>query len=276
MKFKYLGTAAAEGIPAVWCECEVCRKSREKGGRNIRTRCQAIIDDRLLIDFGPDSYMHSLQNGIDYTHINHCIITHNHGDHFYPLEFFGRHRYVAKLSDQCMLTLYGSQPSVEKFEEIIKKENELVRQYMDMKQINAFEPFEAEGFKITPLKASHEEACEPLFYAIEKDGRSVLYAHDSGYFCEETWDYIQHMDCTFDLVSLDCTLYRQDRRLHHMGIESCKEVRQRLLDTGKCDEHTIFCVNHFSHNGGATYDEMVAEAKEHGFEVPYDGMEIIL
>ena len=53
MKIKYLGTAAAEGVPAIFCRCEVCRKSKEAGGRNIRTRSQSIIDDRLLLDFCP-------------------------------------------------------------------------------------------------------------------------------------------------------------------------------------------------------------------------------
>ena len=45
MKLKYLGTAAAEGVPALFCTCEVCRKSMELGGKNIRTRSQAIIDN---------------------------------------------------------------------------------------------------------------------------------------------------------------------------------------------------------------------------------------
>ena len=45
MKFHFLGTAAAEGIPALFCECAVCKEAREKGGRFIRTRSQALIDD---------------------------------------------------------------------------------------------------------------------------------------------------------------------------------------------------------------------------------------
>ena len=64
MKIQYLGTAAAEGIPAIFCECENCRKSRMAGGRNIRTRSQALIDDRLLIDFPADTYMHFLQYNV--------------------------------------------------------------------------------------------------------------------------------------------------------------------------------------------------------------------
>lgn len=82
MKFQYLGTAAAEGIPAIFCQCENCEKIRKKGGKNIRTRSQAIINDDLLIDFNADSYIHFLNNNIDTSKIKYCLITHTHSDHF--------------------------------------------------------------------------------------------------------------------------------------------------------------------------------------------------
>ena len=34
MKLQYLGTAAAEGWPALFCQCESCRVSAEKGGKS--------------------------------------------------------------------------------------------------------------------------------------------------------------------------------------------------------------------------------------------------
>mgnify|MGYP003538011910 CR=1 FL=1 len=73
MKLQYLGTAAAEGIPAIFCDCENCRKSREAGGKNIRTRSQALIDDELLIDFPADTYMHFLNFEMPLTKIKNCL-----------------------------------------------------------------------------------------------------------------------------------------------------------------------------------------------------------
>ena len=32
MRIRYLGTAAAERTPAMFCNCEVCRRALEKGG----------------------------------------------------------------------------------------------------------------------------------------------------------------------------------------------------------------------------------------------------
>jgi len=90
LKFKYLGTSASEGWPAIFCECESCKKAMESGGRNIRTRSQAVIDGKLLIDFPADTYMHVLYQGLDLSKIENCIITHDHGDHLYPAEFENR------------------------------------------------------------------------------------------------------------------------------------------------------------------------------------------
>ena len=46
MKLTYLGTAAAEGVPALFCRCDFCRYARKAGGREIRTRAGALLDDK--------------------------------------------------------------------------------------------------------------------------------------------------------------------------------------------------------------------------------------
>ena len=65
MKITFLGTAAAEGFPALFCNCEYCREARRLGGKNIRTRSQCLINENMLVDFPPDTYLHMLQNGIE-------------------------------------------------------------------------------------------------------------------------------------------------------------------------------------------------------------------
>ena len=49
MKITFLGTAAAEGIPALFCNCQCCTEARRRGGKNLRTRSQSLINDDLLI-----------------------------------------------------------------------------------------------------------------------------------------------------------------------------------------------------------------------------------
>ena len=63
MRIRYLGTAAAEGFPAVFCNCAACKMARELG--ELRTRSQALIDETLLVDLPPETYYHTVRFGID-------------------------------------------------------------------------------------------------------------------------------------------------------------------------------------------------------------------
>ena len=69
MKFRYLGTAASEGWPALFCNCEYCLKAKKLGGKNLRTRSQAIVNDDMLIDFPGDTFAHMLATGMDFSKV---------------------------------------------------------------------------------------------------------------------------------------------------------------------------------------------------------------
>lgn len=90
MKIRYWGSAAAEGVPGIFCHCPVCREARAKGGRFVRARTQAVIDDALLVDLGADTYLNSVRFGFDLSQIGDVLITHAHSDHFYPHELLMR------------------------------------------------------------------------------------------------------------------------------------------------------------------------------------------
>jgi phosphoribosyl 1,2-cyclic phosphate phosphodiesterase len=94
MKYRFLGTAAAEGIPAVFCNCPVCAAARagEKGytEKDVRTRSGSMINDDFLVDFSVDSNMHAIENNLAFGKIKHIAITHPHCDHLYPQEFNNR------------------------------------------------------------------------------------------------------------------------------------------------------------------------------------------
>lgn len=84
MKIQYFGTAAYEGVPALFCGCDVCRRSAAAGGRNLRTRQQALVDGVLLFDFNADTVCHAQKYAVDFSKIGDCLITHSHCDHLYP------------------------------------------------------------------------------------------------------------------------------------------------------------------------------------------------
>ena len=45
MKIKVLGTAAATSMPLAFCNCEVCKKARINGGKDIGKRTYIVINN---------------------------------------------------------------------------------------------------------------------------------------------------------------------------------------------------------------------------------------
>ena len=273
MKIKYLGTGAAEGVPSMFCQCANCKKSRALGGRNLRSRSQALINDELLIDFNADSYWHFIQYNIDWERVCGILITHAHPDHLYPAE-----AEIAKPSlsnAHRQVRFYASQRGYEMLMEWIP----MTKGQADATLIEAGKSFTLQGehkYVITPLAANHDLKSTPLIFAIECEGKRMLYAHDSGYFLEETWQQLKTLG-HFDLLSLDCThcnLKGKPYDGRHMSFDINLEVIKRMKEQGNVDDTTKIVVNHFSHNGGDTYDDMVQIAKPYGITVSYDSMEV--
>lgn len=122
------------------------------------------------------------------------------------------------------------------------------------------------------MLANHNPHEKCFIYAIEHNGKSLLYAHDTGFFPDTTWDYLK--DKKFDFVSLDCNHMVEDVSNNHMGIKCCAKVKDILLKENVCSDKTIFAVNHFSHNGRALHEEFEKIANAYGFTVSYDGLSI--
>ena len=275
MKLQYLGTAAAESVPAIFCECETCKKARKNGGRDIRTRTQALIDDgKLCIDFCADSYCHSIRYGFNFTEIHDYIITHSHSDHLYVNDIYMLHQGFANLPLDYEYRFHGGHKVIEKIESVIPIPADDYR----IKRIflEPFKTVEISGYNVTPLKAYHSYGDDdPYIYIIEKDGKGILWAHDTGYFLDEVWEYLEKNKPHLDFISLDgtCGTTEIARSATHMSLGICVEVRDRLLEIGCCDEKTIACINHFSHNSpNILYDDMTREAAKYGMICSYDGM----
>ena len=275
MKITYLGTAAAEGFPALFCNCSYCREARLLGGKNIRTRSQSLINDDLLIDFPPDAYAHFLSGGIEGHKIKHLLITHGHRDHFYQLDLFNRQYPYAHDMSVPMLEMICSAATAQKFESSIESFASKHENKITVKVISPFETVKAGNYEITALPARHMPGGEALIYVIKGD-KTLLYAHDTGYFFEEVFEYIKENKIRFDMVSLDCTNVniKIGDDGSHMGFENISRVLSGLEEIGATDGKTLKYVNHFSHNGNPLQDYLESEAGKYGCSVAYDGCSV--
>ncbi len=274
MKLTYLGTAAAEGWPAVFCNCPYCVKAKEKGGKNIRTRSQALVNGNLLIDFPMDSYMHMLQNKLDFSAVEHILFTHSHLDHCSPIDLFFRSEgcYAHNMTSK-KAAIYGNAKVKERLDQMILTYGE-ERYGLGYTVIEPYKPVFFGDYKVTPLKANHMATEDALVFLIESGGSTLLYLHDTGLPGNEFYEYLSSNKVKADFISYDCTFVSLPGSGGHMGLDTCQTLRENLREIGVVGETTINCVNHFSHNGTLIYDELVPVAKEIGFETSYDGMSV--
>lgn len=99
MKLTFLGTGTSIGVPAIGCDCEVCRSTDP---HDKRLRCSAILETndenperglRILIDCGPDFRQQILTQR--FGKIDAVLLTHIHYDHvaglddLRPFSYFG-------------------------------------------------------------------------------------------------------------------------------------------------------------------------------------------
>ena len=270
MKITFYGTAAGEGWPGVFCQCSLCREARRLGGKNIRTRSQALIDDGLLLDLPPDNYLHSLFYGLKLEKVRTLLFTHSHADHCFPqdLELLREpysHTYPGRMQ------VYGNE-AVERLVSSACGGLGGGEERFDFRRAEPGRSFRAGGYDILPLRANHmrDECC--LFYRVAKGEKALLYAHDTGAFHQEVLDMLAGRP--LGLVSVDCTSQSHRDGGGHMGLVNAAEQKERLLAAGAADENTIWIVNHFSHNGGWLHEEIDAQARRYGFIASYDGMSV--
>lgn len=275
MKLQYLGTAAYEGLPAFFCRCENCIRARAIGGKNIRTRSQAIVDDKLLVDFPADTYMHYINYDIKLYDIKACIITHSHSDHLYPADLQARAVYFNDIRHNNPLVVYGGESAYNQMSEKIK-EFGTDPNWWHPELIKPFERFEADGYSVTPLNATHDQSSSPYIFLIEKDDKVLFYSNDTDIYPEETWEFLKNYKKKINLVSFDCTKGSEKMDyVGHLSVPDCVEIRNRLCEMGLCDDDTKYVLTHFSHNGkDCLYDDMVKAVEKDNFVVAYDGMTI--
>lgn len=271
MKITYYGTAAGEAWPGVFCQCELCREAKRLGGKNIRTRSQALINDDLLIDMPADNYMHTLNYGLDLSRVRNLIVTHSHSDHFYAPDLELVREPYAHNRD-IILHVYGNE-SVRKKIDLLVPEGKPPLKY-DFERAVPFQTISFEGYDVTPLPANHAKTEECLFYLIQRDGKSILYAHDTGSFPDSVIEYLTKNKIHCDLVSLDCTSGAKRDGKYHMGLEDAAGEKNRLISLGIAARTDKWIVNHFSHNGMWLHERLEEEAEKYGFLVSYDGFSV--
>ena len=276
-----LGTGGGECIPALFCDCEVCREARIKKGKYIRTRSDFMIDEENLIDFGPDVYSQCINTDIDLLKLKNIFLTHFHDDHLSVDNL---------ILIQNKVRLYANKKAIDLIKEalpIYKMHGyDYTPDYFKNIEWVAIEPFvtyEIDGIKVTPVLAAHygyaEKECGYNYIVTNKQNETYIYAADTGWYDETTWNFLKNSGISLDYAIIECCYGTYERPLYdggHLDFKNLKLMLDRFKEYGLISKKTPIYLTHICHLNTMKPEEISEMFKDYGYTVTagYDGMEI--
>jgi phosphoribosyl 1,2-cyclic phosphate phosphodiesterase len=271
MRLFFLGTAAAEGYPGIFCDCANCHEARMLGGRNLRYRSALLVNDDLLIDFGPDLLAASQRFNRNLSHVTTGLVTHAHEDHFSSSNFYMRKNDFTGGLTIPTLRLFGPREVSTALAQLVP---DLSILQMEAHTVHAFDRWQSGPYACSAYRAYHAvDHLESLFYSVDDGQHAFLYATDTGPFPADTWQALAGK--SFDVIILEETMgdgnYNQ-----HLGFDTFLEHAQRMREEGMLRPGGRLVAHHLSHSNNPTHEKIEAILCPHGVEVAYDGLEISL
>lgn len=271
MRLTFLGTAAAEGFPGIFCNCANCQAARSRGGRSVRLRSTLLVNSDLLIDCGPDLLASAQRFNLNLSQVTTNIVTHAHPDHFHIENFMLRRKSFTGGLEIPTLSLFGPRDVTAALETAMP---DLTTLRLEVHPVSAFQTWTHAGYTFSTYRAYHAIGVyEAIFYSIDDGEHAFLYASDTGVFPEETWQALQGK--SFDAIILEETLgsgaYSQ-----HMSFETFRETAARMRAAQMLRPGGHFIAQHMSHSGNPVHEELEALFAPDGVEVAYDGWVITL
>jgi len=264
MIIRLLGTGAADGIPGFFGNDVVSDYAREHGGKDIRGRTAALVDGVLQIDFPPDTLSQLTRFALDARDWTAVLFTHSDDDHL-AVDEIQYALYPFTEMDHLPYTIYAN-------EHVCR---EIVKRYpdwpMDLTETKSFEGFRHGPYSIMPVKATHieDEDCQNLI--IEKDGKRILYATDTGIWPEKTFQFLRSY--RFDLLIIECTDgFVESTYNGHLNIDGVLQVVGRLRADGILDGQSQVVTTHHGHHGNARHCDLESVFAEHNIVPGFDGM----
>jgi phosphoribosyl 1,2-cyclic phosphate phosphodiesterase len=273
MEMLICGTAATNACPALFCICEQCQRARASGGKDVRSRTAYMFGETTRIDFGPDSNQHHHKYNLAFERMRHLLITHTHNDHWSPVDLSHRRETRSIVDPNQPLHVYGNVAVQEKFFKI--NSPDWAKYFCVFHLIEPWKPIElGDGMTATPVLAKHAAPEMAVNFILEKEGRSVLIAHDTGWYLEPTWEFLSGRK--INTVLLDCTGGVKPYKTEHLGCETLLQARDELARRNALAADARIVATHFSHDCGYLHEELEAYFAPHKVLVAYDGLKLTI
>ena len=243
MKLTFLGTAAANAFPEAFCKCSNCQTARNLGGKSLRKRSSALINDDLLLDLGPDIMASSQMHNISLTNVQFCLQTHPHADHMDLSHLLSRSPGFGVIGAP-RLHFHASPQTLTRADQTFRRDlrgfglfDKQGEQELNL-AIHAIEPLtpmKVGEYRVVAIPANHARNFGASLYAIEKDGCRIFYGTDTAEFLDETWQAFRDHELCFDLVILDHTYGPDEPGSDHLSARQVAEHTSRMREEGDLD-----------------------------------------
>jgi len=291
MRFTFLGTSAGEQFPGFWCRCEFCEQARQAGGRNIRSNSCAHLGPDCMIDLNHWAPGQALRFGVPFLESRYLLVTHSHEDHLsphvlswrsmnpdlpLPIPEAMRTQLVGpRFSELPVMHVYGTAATCSLLQSG-GKDPDPGRQRLSLHRVGHFQTFQAGDMLCHTLKANHEErnGLMGLNYIIERGGKTILYALDTGWFFPETLERIAEFK--YDLVVIEGTFGYGKDDPQHMNFEKVDRALAFFRERQLLKADAPFCISHIAPHWTPIHDEIEPVMAEKGISVAYDGMVVEL
>ena len=258
MKITFLGTGAAIHI----------RVPESQMGEGKRRCAATLIDENIMIDMSFQSLDFAKKLGKDMTKITDVFLTHSHADHF-------QKHVLLELVEMTggKLNFWCHKDAVENLE-LTEEETEKI----NICPVNILDKWETGDVTVTALPANHltKGDEQPLHYIFEKDGKSLFFGCDGGWFMARTWEYLRTVK--LDAVVLDATVGDDAGNFRigtHNSIPMLKILNAALIQNGILNENAPCFANHIAPSVyKMTEDEITSALAEIGMIATYDGMTV--
>lgn len=276
-----LGTGGGECIPALFCDCDVCRKARALGGKLVRTRTDFMIDEENIIDFGPDVYLQCVNAGVDLLKLKNIFLTHFHEDHLSVDNLIMIKNDVKIYANQNAIDLVKQALPIYKIQGWADAPDYF--KHIEWVAIEPFKTFRTGGLTVTPVLAAHKGYAKGEMgynYVItNKENKTFLYAADTGYYSDETFEFLKKSGVKLDHVVMECcygTFEQPKFAGGHLDFGNLHLMLKRFKEIGVMSSETPIYLTHICHLNTLESDKITEMFKEFGFNVTagYDGMKI--
>ena len=250
MRIRLLGTGSADGWPNPWCDCPSCAAAAAQGV--VRGQTSVLVDDRLLIDLGPDGPRAAVRQGVSLAGVRAVLVTHGHTDHHAPAVWMWR----GWATPRGPLALFAPPLVLEAADRLDNR--------VRTTAVTPGDRVRAAGYDVVALPAEHPGGAV-LYDVTGPDGGRLLYATDTGILPEVAVELTSGRAYDVVLLELAGTPIPS-----HLTLATWPDQLARLRAVGAVTEATQVLAVHLGH-GNPPPDELDRRLAELGARAGRDG-----